>query len=128
MNNEMPDVDLTSAKLTEAEKVKLKQLIWEFRSTFASEGSAPGRTDVVKHSIRVQGPPVHEPLRRIPYSLQETVSKEVKKMLHQGVIRESNSPWSSPVVMVKKDGSWHFCINFWKLNERTERTLIPCRI
>ena len=110
-NNEISDVDLTSTELTEAERLKLKQLIWEFRSIFASEGSAPGRTDVVKHSIRVQGPPVREPLHRIPYSLQETVSTEVKKMLHHGVIRESNSPWSSPVVMVKKkDGSWRFVL------------------
>ena len=101
-NNEMPEVDLTGAELTEAERVKLQRLIWEFRGTFASENSAPGRTDVVKHSIRVQGPPVRQPLRRIPYSLQDSVSNKVKKMLHQGVIRESNSPWSSPVVMVKK--------------------------
>ena len=81
---------------------------------------------MVKNSIRVQGPLVRDPLRRIPYTLQETVSKEVKKMLHQGVTRESNSPWSSPVVMVKKkDGSWRFCIDFRKLNERTERDTYP---
>eukprot|EP00731_Ephydatia_muelleri_P003372 Em0001g3372a len=122
----MPEVDLTGAELTEAERVKLKRLIWEFRGTFASENSAPGRTDVVKHSIRVQGPPVRQPLRRIPYSLQDSVSKEAKKMLHQGVIRESNSPWSSPVVMVKKkDGSWRFSIDFRKLNERTEKDAYP---
>ena len=124
-NDEMPEVDLTGAELTEAERAKLKGLIWEFRGTFASENSAPGRTDVVKHSIRVQGPPVRQPLRRIPYSLQDSVSKEVKMMLHQGVIRESNSPWSSPVVMVKKDGSWRFCIDFRKLNERTEKDAYP---
>ena len=47
-------------------------------------------------------------------------------MLHQGVIRESNSPWSSPVVMVKKkDSSWRFCINFRKLNERTVKDAYP---
>ena len=125
-NCEMPDVDLTGADLSEAETEKLKQLIWEFRSIFAAEGSPPGRTGVVKHHIRVKGPPVREPLRRIPYSLQETVSKEVKKMLQQGVIRESKSPWSSPVVMVKKkDGSWRFCIDFRKLNDSTERDAYP---
>ena len=86
----------------------------------------PGKTDVVKHSIRVKGLPVRQPLRRIPYSLQDSVSKEVKKMLHQGMIRENNSPWSSPVVMVKKeDGSWRFCIDFRKLNERTEKDAYP---
>ena len=41
-------------------------------------------------------------------------------MLKMGAIRKSNSPWASAVVLVrKKDGSLHFCIDLRKLNERT---------
>ena len=93
--------------------------------TFASEGSPLGRTTVVKHSIKTRGTPIREHLRRIPHSLQDTVSAEVKKMLKQGVIRKS-SIHSSPIVMVKKkDGSWRFCVDFRKLNEVAFKDAYP---
>ena len=61
-------------------------------------------------------------VQRIPHSLQDIVSAEVRIMLKQGVIRKISSPRSSPIAMVKKkekDGSWRFCGNFRKLNEVT---------
>ena len=42
---------------------------------------------------------------------------QVQQMLSSVVIRPSNSPWASPVVMVKKkDGSLRFCVDFRQLN------------
>lgn len=47
-------------------------------------------------------------------------------MLAKGVIELSNSPWSSPVVLVtKKDGSTKFCMDYRNLNEVTMKDLIP---
>ena len=47
-------------------------------------------------------------------------------MLQDGVIRPSTSPWSSPIVMVrKKDGAWRFCIDFRKLNDVTHKDAYP---
>eukprot|EP00731_Ephydatia_muelleri_P009248 Em0004g1586a len=105
----MPDVDLTGANLDHSQQEKLKQLIWKFRTQFATEKGPLGRTSVVKHTIKTDGPPIRQPLRRIPFALQSTVRTEIQKMLEQGVIQKSNSPWSSPVVMAKKkDGKWRF--------------------
>ena len=45
---------------------------------------------------------------------------QVQQMLASDAIRPSNSPWASPVVMVrKKDGSLHFCVDFRPLNAAT---------
>ena len=47
-------------------------------------------------------------------------------MLQAGAIRPSSSPWCNAVVLVqKKDGGLHFCIDFRKLNTRTKKDSYP---
>ena len=47
-------------------------------------------------------------------------------MLRKGIIRESVSPWSLPVVLVKKkDGSFHFCVDLRKVNAVTRKDSFP---
>ena len=80
-----------------------------------------GRTDLVKHHIQLDNyTPIKDRYCRIPPHQYEEVQKHLKEMLDIGAIRGSNSPWASPVVLVrKKDGSLRFCIDLRKLNART---------
>ena len=74
----------------------------------------PGCTDVVEHEIELLS---DKPVKMKPYALpfhsEDVVKREVDKMLQMGVIQESNSPYASPIVLVKKkDNLIRFCIDF----------------
>eukprot|EP00731_Ephydatia_muelleri_P034946 Em0087g15a len=102
--------------LKDGEKELLYHLLMEYADVFAFNSGQIGRTNILKHRIDTGNtPPVHLLPRRIPQSRREEMAKLVKDMLEQGAIQQSDSPWSSPVVLVKKkDGSVRFCVDYRK--------------
>ena len=64
--------------------------------------------DVLEHDIDTgDAEPIRQPPRRPPLSARQAEEDILKEMLQVGVIKPSNSRWSSPVCMVrKKDGTY----------------------
>ena len=115
-------LDISGANTwTEEHKQSIKETFEDFHDVFALGPLELGRTSLVQHNIKIADPkPFKERYRRIPPHQFEEVLKHLKEMEDIGAIRRSNSPWASPVVLVKKkDGSLRFCIDLRKLNART---------
>lgn len=116
------DVDLS-----DAERKKLEGLVLEFADVFALDDTELGCTDRVLHTINSgDTPPIRQVARRIPFSLRTKVKTMMLDMLTRGIIKPSQSPWSSPIVLLaKKDGDMRFCVDYRRLNAVTKLDAYP---
>jgi len=112
----------------DSEQLELvEMLITSMQETFMDPSTPLKGTSAVAHYIDTgDSRPIRIPPRRISPGKREIVEREVAKMLEAGVIRASDSPWSSPIVLVKKtDGTTRFCIDYRKLNDITRKNSYP---
>jgi hypothetical protein len=79
-----------------------------------------------EHTTEVEGRPIKQVPRRLPYHKQAIVKAELEKMLKANITRPNSSPWASPIVLVtKKDGTTRFCIDYRKLKDVTKKDAYP---
>ena len=110
-----------------AEVDQLKEFLVQYHSVFSLEDGERGETDIITMSIDTgDSHPVKQHPRRMPFVVRGEVAKQLRDMQQTGVIQPSSSPWSSPVVMVrKKDGSHRFCVDYRQLNAVTKTDAFP---
>lgn len=89
-------------------------------------------SNILEHSIQVTDPtPITSKIYRFPEVHRTEVEKQVNKMLKQGIIKPSVSPYNSPlwVVPKKSDSSgqdkWRIVIDYRKLNSVTVGDSFP---
>ena len=112
----------SGTKCTSAQTLSAK-----YHDIFSLEPGQLGCMGVIKHEIRVvDDEPFKERFQRIPLPMVEEVRAHMKEILEVGTIHPSQSPWHNAIVLVrKKDGVLHFCIDFHKLNSRTKKDSYP---
>ena len=127
-SDELKDLYVRSCKgLDTGERQRLAALLDKHRKSFAMSADDHGRTSIVRHAIDTgNASPIKQRPRRPPRAFEGEEEKIIADQLKAGVIRESSSPWSSPLVYVKKkDGTTRQCVDYRKLNEVTKKDAYP---
>ena len=120
----LSNLDMILSHLLLRHRSQLKDLILHYLYIFKD---TPGRTSLLVHDIDVGDA---SPIKQSPYRLNpdksNLVKKEIEYMLSCNLITPSTSPWSSPVVLVKKEnGQPHLCFDYHKVNSVTKHDCFP---
>lgn len=125
--NPPPQFDLEGVQLSAEQKEKLATLLTTHQSVFSQHEEDYGCTETILHEIPTgDAAPIRQRYRQIPPNLYGEVKALIKRMLDADIIKPSSSPWSSPIVLVrKKDGSIRFCVDYRQLNQVTRKDSYP---
>lgn len=108
-------------------RARISELIMEFKDISKDPDKKLTCTSRVKHRIITKNvPPIVKPPYKVPFTKRDALNKEIEKMLENGIIGESQSPWSSSVVVVEKrrhpreEPELRVCLDYRGLNAVTK--------
>lgn len=91
---------LDLSNVAEAEQAKVRSLLMKHQSVFSAIEGDLGCTNLIEHAIPLlDDVPVRQRFRRIPPSDYDGVKAHINQLLEAQVIRESCSPYASPIVL-----------------------------
>lgn len=120
----LKDLPSQLSYLSSDQREDVISLVENFPNLFTD---VPSGTTVIQHDIDVANArPIKQHAYRCPVSKREIMRREVEYLVQNGFAEKSNSPWSSPCILVPKaDGSHRFCTDFRKVNAVTIPDAFP---
>ena len=114
--------EIDNTNLSKSEKQNLNKFLLQNSDIFSTSFADIGKTDIFSHKIETLpgAPPVHLAPQRVDTIKKKEIERQTAEMEDAGLIRQSNSVWHSPVVLVKKKNDFmRFAIDYRKLNSIT---------
>ncbi|KAG6452887.1 hypothetical protein O3G_MSEX007851 [Manduca sexta] len=125
--NEVDEAVICGPNIKEAQRLALQKLLAEYKDCFSSSLKDLGFTTASEMIIELEDsqPVVYRPYR-MPHSERCLVRDMIQEMIDSGIIRESCSPYASPIVIVKKKtGDKRLCVDYRALNRKTKKDHYP---
>lgn len=119
--------DIHVGPLDQHQQHLFQQVLADNVDVCASSQLDIGRTNLLKHEINTaNASPVAQQAYKTNPVKKEFIEREIIDMENRQLIRRSMSPWAAPVVIVeKKDGTKHFCVDYRRLNKVTKPDRFP---
>lgn len=105
---------------------QLLSVIRKFAACFSFGGRRLGDVDMPPMSIDVTGTPSSctQAYRESPRTAKN-IKESVNVLRDMDIIEEGTGPIASPVVMIKQNNKWRFCVDFRAVNELTPLDRYP---
>ena len=106
---------------------QIRDLLTRWLSVFSLHDNDYGLSNVETLFIELTSDkPVYRKPYNIPFHLRPVIQKQLKDLMSSNIIEPACSPFSAPIVLVKKkDGSIRLCLDFRMLNAITKRDGYP---
>lgn len=105
--------------LSNDEQGKVRIMLESQRDVFSRGATDVGCLGVTPHRIELYNyTPIYQKPRRFPEVVNEEIERQCRELELLDIIESSTSPWSSPVVPIrKKDNTIRLCIDYRRLND-----------
>ncbi len=95
------NLNFTNPNLSKSEKETATNLLLDNHDCFSLAPGELGHIRDIEVEIETgDARPIRQNARRVAYHLCDDIKKEIEKLLKLSVVKDSNSPWASPIVAV----------------------------
>ena len=120
------EVDI-GKNLNAEQRNKVVKLLMKMKNVLSKTENDIGNAQVTPQRIILTNQtPIWQKPRRFADPLTEEIERQCKELELNEIIEKCNSPWSSPVVPIRKtDGTLRLCIDYRRVNSVTKQEKFP---